>query len=112
MDGVMEDGPASVPDDPAALRALIATLLGRVEALELSKLRLEMELLRYKKWVYGPRTDKVDRWRNSEQKQRWLAAALLDAQPRLRAVNGYRHLERLRAALQRNAQAETGAKAA
>jgi len=28
------------------------------------------------------RTDKVDRWRNSEQKQRWLATALLDIEPK------------------------------
>jgi transposase len=62
-----------LPDDPAALKALIATLmrrrdedaaargtlLCRVEALEMKSLRLEMELLRYKKWVYGPRADRL-----------------------------------------------------
>jgi len=46
------------------------------------------------------RTGKVDRWRNSEQKHRWLATAILDIEPRLRTVVGYRHLLRLRAALQ------------
>lgn len=46
------------------------------------------------------RTGKVDRWRNSEQKHRWLATAILDIEPRLRTVAGYRHLPRLRAALQ------------
>jgi transposase-like protein len=47
------------------------------------------------------RTGKVDRWRNSNQKQRWLAAALLDIEPRLRRVRGYRTLPQLREALQR-----------
>lgn len=50
--------------------------------------------------LLGQRTDKVDRWRNSEQKQRWLATALLDIEPRLRRVAGCKHLVRLRAALQ------------
>ena len=45
------------------------------------------------------RTGKVDRWRNSEQKHRWLATAILDIEPRLRTVVGYRQLPRLRAAL-------------
>ena len=46
------------------------------------------------------RTGKVDHWRNSEQKHRWLATAILDIEPRLRTVVGYRHLPRLRAVLQ------------
>jgi putative transposase len=46
------------------------------------------------------RCAKVDAWRNSNQKQRWLAAALLDIEPRLRRVKGYRHLPLLRKALQ------------
>lgn len=45
------------------------------------------------------RTGKVDRWRTSEQKQRWCAAALLLIEPRLRKVKGYRHLPRLVEAL-------------
>jgi transposase-like protein len=48
----------------------------------------------------GQRTDQVDRWRNSDQKQRWVASALLDMEPRLRRIKGYRHLPTLRAALQ------------
>jgi transposase-like protein len=44
-------------------------------------------------------TRKVDRWRNSSQKQRWAAAALLEIEPRLRRVKGYRYLPQLRAAL-------------
>ena len=46
------------------------------------------------------RCSKVDAWRNSNQKHRWLAAALLDIEPRLRRVRGYRHLPLLRIALQ------------
>jgi transposase-like protein len=46
------------------------------------------------------RCAKVDRWTNSNQRQRWLATALLDIEPRLRKVKGYRHLPRLREALQ------------
>ena len=47
------------------------------------------------------RCAKVDRWTNSHQRQRWLATALLDIEPRLRKVKGYRHLPKLREALQR-----------
>ena len=38
---------------------------------------------------------RVDHWQS--QRQRWLATALLDIEPRLRKVMGYRHLPRLRA---------------
>lgn len=48
----------------------------------------------------GQLTDKVDHWRTSDQKQRWVASALLLIEPRLRRIKGYRHLSRLRAALQ------------
>ena len=51
--------PASLPDDPGALKALLARMQSRMDALELRSLRLEMELLRYKKWLYGPRADKL-----------------------------------------------------
>lgn len=47
------------------------------------------------------RCAKVDHWVNSSQRHRWLAAALLDIEPRLRRVKGYRHLPKLRSALQR-----------
>jgi len=50
--------------------------------------------------LIGQRTAKVDCWRNADQKHRWLATALLDIEPRLRKVCGYRALPRLRAALQ------------
>ena len=48
----------------------------------------------------GQRTDKVDRWKNSNQRQRWVAAAVLEVEPRLRKVCGYKHLPKLRVALQ------------
>ena len=37
------------------------------------------------------RCAKVDRWQSSSQRHRWLATALLDIEPRLRRVRGYRH---------------------
>jgi putative transposase len=51
--------------------------------------------------LVGQRTDKVDYWRNSDQKHRWLAASLLDIEPRLRKVKGYRYLGQLRSAIQK-----------
>jgi len=50
--------------------------------------------------LVGQKTDKVDYWKNSDQKHRWLAAALLDIEPRLRKVKGCRFLPLLRKALQ------------
>jgi transposase-like protein len=50
--------------------------------------------------LVGHRTDKVDRWRNPDQKHRWLASALLDIEPRLKKIRGHRHLARLRSAIQ------------
>ena len=47
------------------------------------------------------RCAKVDHWTNSSQRQPWLATALVDIEPRLRRVVGYRHLPKLRDALQR-----------
>ena len=54
----------------------------------------------------GQLTDKVDRWRTSDQKHRWVASALLAIEPRLRRIKGYRHLAQLQAALQRDIQRE------
>ena len=45
------------------------------------------------------RCGKVDCWKNSNQKHRWLASALLDIEPRLQKLTGYRHLMKLRDAL-------------
>ena len=53
------------------------------------------------------RCAKVDRWQNSSQRHRWLATALLEIEPRLRKVMGYRHLPTLRDALQRELKIDT-----
>jgi putative transposase len=47
------------------------------------------------------RCAKVDAWKNSSQRHRWLAAALLDIEPRWRRVRGYQHLPKLEAAVAR-----------
>ena len=52
------------------------------------------------------RTDTVDVWKTSEQKHRWLATALLDLEPRLHRIKGYRALPQLQRALARMLQAE------
>lgn len=44
------------------------------------------------------RCGRVDYWKNSSQKQRWLASALMDIEPRMRRLCGYRNLPALRAA--------------
>ena len=46
------------------------------------------------------RCGRVDHWKNSNQKHRWLATALLNIEPRLRRLLGYRHLPSLRTAIQ------------
>ena len=58
------------------------------------------------------RTQKVKRWTSSNQRYRWLAAALMDIEPRLHRVKGYRHLPRLREALQKELNLEQQAKSA
>lgn len=45
------------------------------------------------------RCAKVDSWKSSHQRQRWLATALLDVEPRLRRVKGHQHLSKLQGAL-------------
>ena len=52
-------------------------------------------------------TRNVKRWTNSHQRRRWLACALLDIQPRLRRVKGYKSLPRLRRALQKDLKLNT-----
>jgi transposase-like protein len=49
----------------------------------------------------GRLTDHVDRYRNSDQKQRWVGTALTTIEPRLRRVKGKHHLRALRDAVQR-----------
>jgi len=45
------------------------------------------------------RVGKVDRWTTSDQKHRWLPTSLLEIEPRLRRLRGYRALPQLRTAL-------------
>jgi len=45
------------------------------------------------------RTGRVTRWRNSDQRQRWVATALLEIEPGLRVIKGHKHLPALRAAM-------------
>jgi transposase len=56
----------SLPDDPQALKQIILDLSRerddwhvKFQHIEIEKLRLEMELLRLKKWYYGPRADRL-----------------------------------------------------
>jgi len=53
------------------------------------------------------RCGRVDHWKNSNQKHRWLAAALLDVEPRLRRLSGYRHLPALREAIRNDLKIKT-----
>jgi len=53
------------------------------------------------------RCAKVDHWKNSRQRHRWLGTALVDIEPRLRKVVGYRHLPKLREALKRELAIDT-----
>lgn len=52
--------------------------------------------------LVGQYTDKVDCWRNSSQKHRWVGTALLEIEHGLRRVKGYRKLWKLREALKRH----------
>ena len=49
----------------------------------------------------GRLTRNVTRWSNGVQKHRWVASALLEIEPRLRRIKGYRALPQLRAAILR-----------
>ena len=55
----------------------------------------------------GQLTDTVDHWRTSDQKQRWVASALLLIEPRLRRINGYRHLRQLQETVPRERQRQS-----
>jgi hypothetical protein len=67
--------------------------------------RFELERvddLRRNTHLVEQRVGKVDRWTTSDQKHRWLATVLLELEPRLRRLRGYRALPQLRAALQQS----------
>ena len=48
------------------------------------------------------RCGRVDHWKNSSQKHRWLATTLLEIESRLRRLLGYQHLPLLRAVIQKD----------
>ena len=52
-------------------------------------------------------TRNVKRWKNSNQRYRWLGTALLDIEPRLRKIKGFRLLPMLRQALQKELKLQT-----
>ncbi len=56
----------------------------------------------------GAYTDKVDRWHNSNQIQRWVSTASMDIEPRLRRIKGYKILKVLRFKLEAMVEARTG----
>lgn len=51
-------------------------------------------------------TDRVDRWQNSNQRQRWVATAMLQIEPRLRMVKGHKFLKELRTSMKKLNQKE------
>ena len=44
-------------------------------------------------------TDRVDYWHNSNQRQRWVATAMIEIEPGLNKVQGYKFLGDLRRAM-------------
>lgn len=52
-----------------------------------------IETLNHQLGIY---TDRVDYWKNSDQRQRWVGTALLAIEPRLRKVKGHKYLSELR----------------
>ena len=81
--------------------AAASLLEGMEETLTLHKLGLSPELARSLSTTnciesvmsqMGQYTDKVDRWRNSDQILRWTAASLMDLEPRLNRIRGFRYL--------------------
>jgi len=82
---------------------------GFEESLTVQRLGLSRELRRSLKTSniiesilsqVASKTDKVDYWKNSNQKHRWIAGALLAIEPKLNKINGCRQLKTLRTALQ------------
>lgn len=49
----------------------------------------------------GRLTDRVDRWQNSNQRQRWIGTSLLNIEPRLRKIKGHYHLAGLRKSMKK-----------
>ena len=54
----------------------------------------------------GQHTDQVNYWKTPYQKHRWIAASLLDIEPRLNKVSGAKYLSLLRTAIKRELKIE------
>lgn len=52
-----------------------------------------IEALNHQLGIY---TDRVDYWKNSDQRQRWIGSSLLAIEPKLRKVKGHKDLKELR----------------
>lgn len=46
--------------------------------------------------LVGQYTDRVDHWKNSNQRQRWVASAIIEIEPNLQRIRGYKDLTKLR----------------
>ena len=57
-------------------------------------------------------TDRVNYWQNSNQRQRWVGTALLEIEPGLRKVHGYKFMEQLRVAMKASAAEQKQQRAA
>ncbi|MBN4053152.1 transposase [bacterium AH-315-L15] len=60
----------------------------------------------------GQYTRRVTYWKNSNQRQRWVATALLETEPSLRKVKGYRFLPALRISMEQLTTEKNDSKAA
>ena len=87
------------------ISAANSLLEGLDETLTIHELGLSVELARSLSTTnciegfmsqLGAYTDKVDRWQNSNQIQRWVSTAAMDIEPRLRRIKGYKILKVLR----------------
>lgn len=55
----------------------------------------------------GQFTDKVDRWRNGRHIQEWVASGLIQIEPKLNKVSGWRYMKLLRERIQKMIQNKT-----
>ena len=92
-----------IPDELKDLGEALATMVARVQGRSFKT----TNCLESINALVEERCAKVDHWQTSSQRHRWLATALLDIEPRLRKVRGYRHLSKLRDALKRELKIDT-----
>ncbi|MCD4779494.1 MAG: transposase, partial [Candidatus Omnitrophica bacterium] len=101
------------------ISAANSLLEGLDETLTIHELGLSVELARSLSTTnciegfmsqLGSYTDKVDRWQNSSQIQRWVATAAMDIEPRLRRIKGYKILKVLRFKLEKIVESRIGKK--